>query len=208
MYRQVRTRLLLAVFVAVLALPIVTSCSKEEKASTTTPAATTQSDLLMDPIKLDSGYVSGTMVGDPGKEVRVYRGIPYAAPPVGDLRWKAPQPVVSWSGIREATVFGNMCPQNQASWVSGNMGEDCLTVNVFTPAKNTSDKLPVMVWFHGGGFAVGSANSPPYTWPSLPQHGVVMVGVNHRLGPSACWRCRSSARSRRTASPATTCSWT
>jgi para-nitrobenzyl esterase len=183
MYRQVRTRLLLAVFVAVLMLPILASCSEEEKVSTQTPAATTQSNLLIDPIKLNAGYVSGAMVGDPGKEVRVYRGIPYAAPPVGDLRWKAPQPVVPWSGIREATVFGNMCPQNQASWVSGNMGEDCLTLNVFTPAKETDEKLPVMVWFHGGGFAVGSANSPPYTCPSLPQHGVVMVGVNHRLGP-------------------------
>ena len=76
-----------------------------------------------------------------------------------------------------------MCPQSKASWVSGNIGEDCLTLNVFTPAKKTDEKLPVMVWFHGGGFAVGSANSLPYTWPSLPQHGVVMVGVNHRLGP-------------------------
>ena len=175
-------RLLLALLLAVLTLPIIASCSEEEKASTTTPAAT-ESNVLLDPIKLDAGYVSGTMVGDPGKEVRVYRGIPYAAPPVGDLRWQPPQPVVPWSGIREATVFGSMCPQNRASWVSGNMGEDCLTLNVFTPAKKTSDKLPVMVWFHGGGFAVGSANSPPYTWPSLPQHGVVMVGVNHRLGP-------------------------
>ena len=76
-----------------------------------------------------------------------------------------------------------MCPQQAASWVSGKQGEDCLTLNVFTPAKKTDEKLPVMVWFHGGGFAVGSANSLPYTWPSLPQHGVVMVGVNHRLGP-------------------------
>jgi len=63
------------------------------------------------------------------------------------------------------------------------MGEDCPTLNVFTPAKKLDEKLPVMVWLHGGGFAVGTANSPPYTWPSLPQHGVVMVGVNHRLGP-------------------------
>ena len=181
MHRQVRTRLLLALLLAVLTLPVIASCSEEEKASTTTPAAT-ESNVLLDPIKLDAGYVSGTMVGDPGKEVRVYRGIPYAAPPVGDLRWKAPQPVVPWSGIREATVFGSMCPQNRASWVSGNMGEDCLTLNVFTPAKKTDEKLPVMVWLHGGGFAVGTANSPPYTWPSLPQHGVVMVGVNHRLG--------------------------
>ena len=122
------------------------------------------------------------MLGDPGKEVRVCRGIPYAAAPVADLRWKPPQPVVPWTGIREVTTFGNRCPQAESSWVSGDMGEDCLTLNVFTPAKKTDEKLPVMVWFHGGGFAVGSANTPPYTWPALPQHGVVMVGVNHRLG--------------------------
>jgi len=167
-----------------LTLPVLLSCSEDEEGTSSqgTPAAA-ETTLLIDPIKLDAGYVSGTVVGDPGKEVRVYRGIPYAAPPVGDLRWKAPQPVEPWSGIRESTVFSNMCPQSKASWVSGNIGEDCLTLNVFTPAKKTDEKLPVMVWFHGGGFAVGSANSLPYTWPSLPQHGVVMVGVNHRLGP-------------------------
>jgi para-nitrobenzyl esterase len=183
-----RLPLLLGMFLlAALLLPLVTSCTEEEKASTEVPTSAaptaTGPDLLIDPVKLDAGYVSGTVVGDPGKEVKVYRGIPYAAPPVGNLRWKPPQPVTAWTGIREATVFGNMCPQGQASWVSGNMGEDCLTLNVFTPAKATDEKLPVMVWFHGGGFAVGSANSLPYTWPSLPQHGVVMVGVNHRLGP-------------------------
>ena len=123
------------------------------------------------------------MVGEPGKEVRVYRGIPYAAPPVGDLRWKPPQPVEPWSGIREATVFSNKCAQEQAGWVGGSASEDCLYLNVFTPAKKASERLPVMVWIHGGAFTSGSANSLPYVWPSLPQHGVVMVGVNHRLGP-------------------------
>lgn len=182
MCRSARLRLLLAVIFTALILPVV-ACTKEEGATVaTTPAATAQSNLLTDPIRLDSGLVSGTIVGDPGKEVHVYRGIPYAAPPLGDLRWKPPQPVVPWTGIRESTVFSNMCPQNQASWVSGNIGEDCLTLNVFTPAKTVDEKLPVMVWLHGGGFAVGSANSLPYTWPSLPQHGVVLVGVNHRLG--------------------------
>lgn len=186
MRHHMKRRFLLFLLLAVITLPFIGSCSDDDNAATTTPEITTetpQSDVLVDPIKLDSGYVSGTTVGDPGKEVRVYRSIPYAAPPVGELRWKPPQPVAAWPGIREATVYGNMCPQNRASWVSGNVGEDCLTLNVFTPAKRTDEKLPVMVWFHGGGYAVGSANSPPYTWPALPQHGVVMVGVNHRLGP-------------------------
>ncbi len=177
-----RFKLLAGVFLlAVFLLPLAVSCNGGESTSATPTA--TGTDLLVDPIKLDAGYVSGTMVGDLGKEVRVYRGIPYAAPPLGDLRWKPPQPVAPWSGIREATVFSSMCPQQKASWVPGTISEDCLYLNVFTPAKKTSERLPVMVWFHGGGFAVGSANQLPYSWPALPQHGVVMVGVNHRLGP-------------------------
>ncbi len=182
MFRPLRSRVLLIAVVVVLVLPLV-ACSSSEKIATTNNGQQTASNLLSDPIKLDSGYVAGTVVGDPGKEVHVYRSIPYAAPPVGDLRWKPPQPVEPWTGIKEVTTYGNMCPQNTASWVSGTVGEDCLTLNVFTPAKTTDEKLPVMVWLHGGGFAVGSANQLPYTWPSLPEHGVVMVGVNHRLGP-------------------------
>ena len=187
MYRKGKSnkfKLFLALFLLmVLTLPIAVSC-EEEESSEGTPTAT-ETDLLVDPIKVDAGYVAGTTVGEPGKEVRVYRGIPYAAPPVGDLRWKPPQPVGPWSGIREATVFSDICPQQQAGWVavSGSMSEDCLYLNVFTPAKKSSERLPVMVWFHGGGFAVGSANQVPYISPSLAQHGVVMVGINHRLGP-------------------------
>jgi para-nitrobenzyl esterase len=176
--------LLVLPFLVLLVLPLA-ACKEEQKASTELPtaAAATESDLIVDPIDVEGGLIAGTMLGETGKEVHVYRGVPYAAPPVGNLRWSAPQPVVPWSGVRETTDFGSRCPQPESSWVSGTMGEDCLTLNVFTPAKKTDEKLPVMVWFHGGGYAVGSANSPPYTWPSLPQHGVVMVGVNHRLGP-------------------------
>jgi para-nitrobenzyl esterase len=178
-----RFKLLGALFLlVVLTLPIIASCKGEEESAKGTPTAGA-TDLLLDPVKTDAGYVSGTTVGDLGKEVRVYRGVPYAAPPEGDLRWKPPQPVEPWSGIREATVFSSMCPQQKASWVPGTVGEDCLYLNVFTPAKKTSERLPVMVWFHGGGFAVGSGSQLPYSWPSLPQHGVVMVSVNHRLGP-------------------------
>jgi len=181
--RSNRFKVVLALFVlVVLTLPVIASCKEEEESAKGTPTAAA-SDLLLDPIKTDAGYVSGTTVGDPGKEVRAYRGIPYAASPVGDLRWKPPQPVEPWSGIREATVFSNKCAQEQAGWVGGSASEDCLYLNVFTPAKKASERLPVMVWFHGGAFTSGSANSLPYTWPSLPQHGVVMVGVNNRLGP-------------------------
>jgi hypothetical protein len=122
MYRQHRSnrpRLLGALFLfVVLILPIAVSCGEQEESAKATPTAA-ETDLLLDPVKTDAGYIAGTTVGDPGKEVRAYRGVPYAAPPVGDLRWKPPQPVEPWSGIREATVFSSICPQQQAGWVSG-----------------------------------------------------------------------------------------
>jgi len=163
---------------------------------------------LVDPIRTDAGWISGTTIdiirfsatnlyGDPveatigeiGEDVRVYRGIPYAAPPVGDLRWKPPQPVTPWEGIRECTHFSPMAPQSfPASIVYGGipeegMSEDCLYLNVITPAKNANDRLPVMVWFHGGGITTGSSNPVTYNSGPLPNNGVVVVTVQHRIGP-------------------------
>lgn len=140
--------------------------------------------LLIDPVRMDTGLVSGLVLGELGNEVRVYKGIPYAAPPVGDLRWKPPQPVAPWSGIRECTEFSKPSTQVEQIWCPGPYSEDCLYLNVLTPAKKENDRLPVMVWFHGGGFSIGSGNMRPYsTSLSLPQHGVVLVCVNHQLGP-------------------------
>jgi para-nitrobenzyl esterase len=135
---------------------------------------------LTDPIKIDTGYISGTLIGDIGKEVRIYRGIPYAAPPVGDLRWKPPQPAAPWQGIRESTAFGNPCPQTSRQVAQS---EDCLSLNILTKAKKVSDNLPVMVWLHGGGFTTGTGINPLFNAPALPQHGVVLVTINMRLGP-------------------------
>jgi len=141
----------------------------------------------MDIVKTESGYVSGTVVGDIGNEVNIYRGIPYAAPPVGALRWKPPQPVAPWSGIRECTVFSNQAPQYLGPTTPQvrnplKSSEDCLYLNVLTPAKKTGDKLPVMVWLHGGGFNIGHGNSAMFNSPKLPQNGVVLVTLNMRLG--------------------------
>jgi para-nitrobenzyl esterase len=141
----------------------------------------------MDIVKTEAGYISGTVVGDIGKEVYIYRGIPYAAPPVGDLRWKPPQPVAPWSGIRECTVFSNQAPQylgpNAPPLPSSlKSSEDCLYLNVVTPVKKPGDKLPVMVWLHGGGFSIGHGNTAMYNSPKLPQNGVVLVTLNMRLG--------------------------
>ena len=140
----------------------------------------------MEPVKTESGHVTGMVIGEPGKEVRIYKGIPYAAPPLGDLRWKPPQPVSPWSVTRQCTEFKPIAPQ-------ANLGdlppfpqilpssEDCLYLNVLTPAQKATDKLPVMVWMHGGGYQLGNASDPLVNAPRLPQYGVVLVNVNMRL---------------------------
>ncbi len=107
------------------------------------------------PVKLDTGRVSG--VAHDG--VEAFKGIPFAAPPVGPLRWRAPQPAAPWSGVRAAERFGFACmqaPRPGALRVE-DMSEDCLTLNVWRPANARGKKLPVMVWFYGGSFVVGSA---------------------------------------------------
>ncbi|MCR4394198.1 MAG: carboxylesterase family protein, partial [Dehalococcoidales bacterium] len=135
-------------------------------------------------VKTDKGYVSGTIIGEPGKEVSIYRGIPFAAPPVGNLRWKPPQPAEPWSGIRECTKFRLISPQPVMGNITGEMpqGEDCLYLNVLTPAREPDEKLPVLVWMHGGGYSMGSGNDKIWNFHRLPQR-CVLVTLNHRLGP-------------------------
>jgi para-nitrobenzyl esterase len=150
------------------------SCTKEIPAS---------EKELKEPLKIDSGYIFGTTVGEPGEEVHVYLGIPYAAPPTGDLRWKPPQPVASWSGVRECTAPGTQAPQAPGLLPAPvETSEDCLWLSVMTPAKYTTDKLPVIVCMHGGGYSIDTAANPTYNNFQLPQHGVVQVNVNMRLG--------------------------
>jgi para-nitrobenzyl esterase len=141
----------------------------------------------MNAVKTDSGYVSGTVLGEPDRQVHVYRGIPYAAPPIGELRWKPPQPATPWSGVRECTRFSVQAAQYHDVHASSSMqtmpsSEDCLYLNVMTPAKKATDKLPVMVWLHGGGLRYGNGNSHFCDNLGLPLHGVVQVNLNHRLG--------------------------
>ena len=135
------------------------------------------------PVKTKSGAVEGVAVS--GSDVRVFKGIPFGAPPVGDLRWKPPQPPASWLGVRKATEFGARCMQahiyDDMIFRDGN-SEDCLYLNVWTPAKSESDRLPVMVWIYGGGFKSGSASEPRQDGERLAANGVVVVGFNYRLG--------------------------
>ena len=174
-----------------------------------------------DPVRLDSGSISGT-TGTSG-EVRIFRGVPYAAPPVGELRWKAPQPVSKWEGVRRADEYGARCFQGggggggaAAGARAGGAGavpgdqpaaarprgrrrrrwrqappaaapqptsEDCLFLNVWTPAKSASDRLPVMVWIHGAGLTGGSGSEPRYDGEELSKKGAVVITINYRLGP-------------------------
>ena len=129
---------------------------------------------------------NGTLEGVYDSGVREFKGIPFAAPPVGDLRWKAPQPVSNWSGVREAKQFGPRAMQlpvfGDMSFRSSRMSEDCLYLNVWTPATSSSQKLPVLVYYYGGGFVAGDGSELRYDGESLARRGIVVVTVNYRLG--------------------------
>ena len=133
-------------------------------------------------VKTAAGAVRGTTSAD--GRVRIFKGIPYAAPPVGDLRWKEPQPAVAWPGVRDATEFGRQCMQGP---IFGDItfphppSEDCLTLNVWTPS-GAAARLPVMVWIHGGGFQAGAGPEPRHDGEAFVRKGVVLVTLNYRLG--------------------------
>jgi para-nitrobenzyl esterase len=140
-------------------------------------------------VKTDAGIVSGAP--RPGG-VTAYLGIPYAAPPVGDLRWRPPQPASSWQGVRAADHFGTSCMQNQPGsrlpWTEefmtqGPIGEDCLSLNVWTGTTSATAKLPVMFWIYGGGFNEGSSAVAVYDGAELAKKGVIVVSANYRVGP-------------------------
>jgi para-nitrobenzyl esterase len=136
-------------------------------------------------LKIDTGLIKGMELDVDGGKVDVYRGMPYAAPPVGEMRWKPPQPPASWQGVRDCTGFSKMPIQNPMLGMPGSQGdatsEDCLYLNVTVPAGHAGEKLPVMVWFHGGMYAMGSGNDPLANNYRLPQQGVILVTTNHRL---------------------------
>jgi para-nitrobenzyl esterase len=144
-------------------------------------AAAPLSLAAVDVARLDSGAVRGARSADTVS----FKGIPYAAPPVGPLRWRAPQPVPHWRTERAATQFGNACLQPPPGAGERTLGaavsEDCLYLNVWRPAK-ARGRLPVMVWFHGGAMTRGAASLPLYDGAALARRGVILVSVNYRLG--------------------------
>ncbi|HUK35268.1 MAG TPA: carboxylesterase family protein, partial [Vicinamibacterales bacterium] len=133
-------------------------------------------------VTVTGGRVSGVSANG----VTSFKGIPFAAPPVGELRWKAPQPLKAWTGVRDGSKFGAACMQDanfaRVFNAPPEFSEDCLSLNVWTPAKSASEALPVMVWIYGGGFVGGQTSVPAYDGAHLARKGVVLVSVAYRLG--------------------------
>lgn len=142
---------------------------------------TAQAAPASDVVAVDAGRVQGRTSG----EVQVFKGIPYAAPPVGALRWRAPQPVAHWQGVREARAYGPDCMQRPFATddapLTTDPAEDCLYLNVWRPAR-AQGPLPVVAWIHGGGFVNGGGSPPSYAGNALARQGVLVVSFNYRLG--------------------------
>lgn len=134
---------------------------------------------IKEPVRTEAGLVSGVPARDPS--VTVYKGIPFATPPVGDLRWKPPQPPIPWRGVRPADHFGSICPQTQRN-PTATISEDCLFLNVWTGAKSAAERRPVLVWFYGGRFISGAGSEPLYDGEGLARKGLVVVTMNYRTG--------------------------
>ena len=132
---------------------------------------------------------AGTVEGSRDGDLAVFKGLPYAAPPVDALRWRAPQPATPWPGVRKADAFGKACMQAPGAALAagagdiGPMGEDCLTLNIWVPNGRSTARLPVMVWIHGGALVFGAGSQPLYAGKALAARGAVVVSLNYRLGP-------------------------
>src|SRR5437868_11423720 len=140
-------------------------------------------------VKIDTGTLQGVV--DSASGVLVFRGIPYAAPPVGELRWRPPQSPAKWSGVRDASKLGHNCMQHQPyddiDPFTAGVSEDCLYLNVWTkslPLPASRFPLPVLVWIHGGGFWAGFGGEERHNGAPLAKKGAVVVTLNYRLGPS------------------------
>jgi para-nitrobenzyl esterase len=144
-------------------------------------------------VKVDGGFIAG--VNASNSKVSIFKGIPYAAPPVGDLRWRAPKPVVAWEGVRKCDKFSSIAVQGDSGlnpfaifynkeFYTEKMpvSEDCLYLNVWTPAESASDKLPVMLWIHGGGFGGGYGHEKEFDGEGFARKSVILVTINYRLG--------------------------
>ncbi len=157
----------------VLALTALLACSTAARSQTSEPPR----------VSVGTGTVEGVREG----RLAVFRGLPYAAAPVGPLRWRAPEPPPPWPDVRRADAFGPACPQDRTASVDqagdpGPTSEDCLFLNVWTPRADAQANAPVMVWLHGGAFVIGAGSQALYDGSALARRGVVVVTLNYRLG--------------------------
>lgn len=167
-------------YLIILLFPLLLACTSGEKRKT----------IDVNSVKTIAGMVSGKTTNDVA--VKVFMGIPFAAPPVGELRWKAPQPLQPWKGVRQcidnppsamqATPNPFMCWSEEFMAPQEPLSEDCLYLNIWTAAQNNTEKRPVMVWIHGGAFTSGSGTVPLYNGEAMARKGVVFVTINYRLG--------------------------
>ena len=148
-------------------------CGMPSDATTPGPAAFSHGE----PVAVTGGEITGVLI-DTSPEVLAFKGIPYAAPPTGDLRWRPPQPVVAWAGVRDGSAPGSVCMQSGVQ--DGSQSEDCLFLNVWAPQTHDPPR-PVMVWIHGGGFFNGAGSLPTYDGTHFAEKGVVLVSINYRL---------------------------
>ncbi|RYD79196.1 MAG: carboxylesterase family protein [Sphingobacteriales bacterium] len=134
-------------------------------------------------VKIQNGVLEGV---NENSVITTFKGIPFAKAPVGKLRWSAPEPAENWTGVRKADKFGNNAMQKKPfgdmGFRSSGMSEDCLYLNVWTPSKNFKDKLPVLVYFYGGGYVAGDGSEPRYDGEAMAKKGIVVLTVNYRLG--------------------------
>jgi para-nitrobenzyl esterase len=168
-------------FVTVFAI-LLASCSNQDSDNWT--------EDFLEIVNVTGGKISGAPANT--EDITIFKGIPYAAPPVGDLRWKAPAAVIPWEGVKACNAFSAICPQPDSSsggyeeefYADGwpEMDEDCLYLNVWTPAKVSTENLPVMVWLHGGGNAAGWSYEKEFDGEGIAGRGVILVTANYRLG--------------------------
>jgi para-nitrobenzyl esterase len=174
--RRVRTGLA----VAAAATAVLTAAAACTTATTTATPGTSKSAAQNRESGLVVATAGGAVRGQAAAAGKEFLGIPYAAPPVGVLRWQPPRPAAPWHGTRAATAYGPHCPQPSGSFGRASTTEDCLYLNVFTPAGSKAQNLPVMVWVHGGSLRTGESDD--YNPAGLVRDGVVVVTINYRLG--------------------------
>jgi len=169
-----QNRKLSLVYVVACTVVLISGCSTQN--SVVSPKHSLSASL---PISVTGGNIQGA-VSDSNPRIIAFKGIPYAAPPVGELRWRPPEPVVPWEGVRDASEPGSICVQHGPPPPTGTQAEDCLFLNIWAPTE-TSEALPVMFWIHGGGYSFGSGSRATYDGTPLAAGGAIVVTMNYRL---------------------------